>query len=144
LLLKALSPSQRESYLKSKYFDVDLRGEAKESYVNRSAFPFATYRPGTYRIRHQRSNNVEHLQSRDIYCIVLEKPCPTPDIMLAVKLTLEQDPEKFFRTAFRSSNSGMIMVSSIDGPAANLLMGSRIDGHITPLWGRRWDMSEPW
>lgn len=105
LLLKALNQPQRDQLLANNYFDVKIPSRGQQP-------------PGTYRIMYKRANNVQHMESGDVYCLVLEKTCPTYDIMLAVKLTLENETEVFFKTARRTPGL------SISGVAETLMAAS--------------------
>ena len=90
LLLRTLSPDQRAQWDAHRFFLVDV--------PNR----------GTFRILPRTAFNVVQVGSGDIYCCVSESPVPLADLMLAQKLMLELDPERFFSIANRSVASDFV------------------------------------
>ena len=55
--------------------------------------------------------NVLHLQTGNVYCVNTEAFLPPPDLMLAQKLVLERDPDRFFAVAnCRSERCGGLLV----------------------------------
>ncbi len=83
LLLRMLNPDQRAHYAAHGSFTVHVPGR------------------GTFCILPRTTYNVVQLSSGDTYCCVCETPVPLPDLMLAQKLMLEREPERFFSTANR-------------------------------------------
>jgi len=76
LLVRNLSPTQREQYARRGYFDV-----------------FGGHTGGWYRVHHARQMNVECLDKRGttafLLCFVPEGRLPLGDVLLAQKLALE-------------------------------------------------------
>lgn len=89
LLERCLTPSQRDTWNVGHYFDVVLADGGKK------------WKAGTYRIRKEHSFNVEHLASREKFCVVATEPVPIYDQLLTQKLLLENEPAKFFAKANR-------------------------------------------
>ncbi len=81
LLIRVLSPSQREEFGRHGYFTVQVPGW------------------GTFRVLPRTTFNVVDTQTGICYCAVPEISVPLLDLMLAQKLILENDPERFFRVA---------------------------------------------
>jgi len=80
LLVRVLSPSQREQYQRYGYFTVRLEF-------------------GSYCILPRTRFNVVNMQTGTAYCAGPEVAVPLADLMLAQKLCLEHDPDRFFRMA---------------------------------------------
>jgi hypothetical protein len=83
LLLRLLSPDQRKELARRGYFTVQVRNR------------------GSFRILPSTAFNVVDTKSGAHYCAGPEGPVPLADWMLAQKLVLENDPERFFRAAHR-------------------------------------------
>lgn len=81
LLLRALSPRQRDEMQRCGYFFVDV--------ANRGRFCIL---PSPY-------FNVLHIETGQCYCAVPRVAVPLSDLMLIQKLVLEHDAEAFFRVA---------------------------------------------
>lgn len=82
LLMRVLDPSQRKE-LEHGYFSVNVPGRGK------------------FWIFAWRSLNVVDPKTGDCYCCTPEMPLPLCDLMLAQKLLLECDPDRFFSVANR-------------------------------------------
>lgn len=83
LLIRVLSPAQREEFARDGYFTVQVAGW------------------GSFRILPNTTFNVVDTDTNTCYCAVPESPVPLSDLMLAQKLILENDPKRFFRVARR-------------------------------------------
>jgi hypothetical protein len=83
LLLHTLSPIQREDFRLHGYFAVQVA------------------RRGRFWILPSTFFNVLHAETGSCYCGVPRAEVPLPDLMLAQKLPLENDPEAFFAVANR-------------------------------------------
>jgi hypothetical protein len=88
LLLRFLSPPQRETFERENYFDIDVRGR------------------GPYRLLSKRTYNVVDLRKSYVrYCAGPGggqsglRPLPLGDFLLAQKVMLESDPDLFFSKA---------------------------------------------
>lgn len=86
-MLRYLTPEQAQEWREHKHFTVNLSGRAHPK------------RHGNYRINRNRSFNCEHLETGVKYCVVPDTRLPICDQMLATKLMLEGETEKFFKTA---------------------------------------------
>jgi hypothetical protein len=83
LLNRLLSPPQRKEFARHGYFTVQVPGR------------------GAFRILPGTAFNVMDLKTGVYYCAGPERPMPLADWLLAQKLVLENDPERFFRVAHR-------------------------------------------
>ena len=81
LLLRVLTPEQRKQLVRRGYFTVQVRGR------------------GILRIMPNTTFNVVDTKTGARYCAGPEGVVPLADWMLAQKLVLENDPERFFRVA---------------------------------------------
>jgi hypothetical protein len=81
LLLKLLSPIQREELRNRDCFSVEVAGR------------------GRFVILPRKTLNVLHAETGQCYCCVTEADVPVSDLMLAQKLVLENDPDSFFAVA---------------------------------------------
>jgi hypothetical protein len=81
LLTRLLSDSQLRELEKHGCFTVQVPGRGKFCILPRSTF------------------NVIHLQTGNLYCCTTEAFVPLSDLMLAQKLLLESDPDRFFASA---------------------------------------------
>jgi hypothetical protein len=88
LLYRTLDPVQRWEFTRRGHFTVEAPGWGKFQVLPRSIF------------------NVLSLETGIAYCVSTMMPLPVPDLMLAHKLLLEQDPERFFATANRRHPDG--------------------------------------
>lgn len=88
LLLSVLSEEQRKEYERDKAFHVEAKDGTR------------------YRLKHGWAGNVEELNELGIaiarYCIHPNVQIPEADNLVAQKLMLETDPERFRRTANRT------------------------------------------
>lgn len=83
LLYRVLSPTQRWEFLRRGCFTVAAPGWGRFQILPRSIF------------------NVLSMESGNAYCVTTLTPVPVPDLMLADKLLLENDPDWFFVIANR-------------------------------------------
>jgi hypothetical protein len=90
LLVMCLTPAQREEFDREQSFTLTVDHKV-------SGFP-----TGAFRIRKGSAFNVEHVESGETFCVVAQEKVPVYDQMLTQKLLLEQEPERFFKTANRS------------------------------------------
>lgn len=81
LLLRVLTPRQREEFARSGYFAVEVVGRGRFVILPDAMF------------------NVLEMATGDCYCAVPATGVPIADLMLAQKLLLESDPDQFFRVA---------------------------------------------
>jgi len=81
LLVRVLRLGQLHDYLRYGYFTVDAPGWGRFQILSRSVF------------------NVVSMESGLAYCAAPDTLVPIPDLMLAQKLLLENDPDRFFRVA---------------------------------------------
>jgi hypothetical protein len=81
LLLRLLTRAQRGEFLRHGHFTVQVHGR------------------GGFRVLPRTMFNVLDPRTRTCYCAGPESPLPLSDLMLAQKLILENDPERFFRVA---------------------------------------------
>jgi hypothetical protein len=81
LLVKLLSPVQREELRNRDCFSVNVAGR------------------GRFVILPRKTLNVLNAETGQCYCCVTERDIPVSDLMLAQKLMLENDPEQFFAVA---------------------------------------------
>ncbi len=83
LLLRILSPAQREEFQSHGYFAVDVAGRGRFCILPSTMF------------------NVIHMETGDSYCALPRAEVPLSDLMLSQKLLLENDPGQFFSVANR-------------------------------------------
>ena len=83
LLLRMLTPTQREEFRRHGYFVVQVARRGKFWILPSTIF------------------NVLHTETGACYCAAPRGEIPLSDLMLAQKLLLENDPEAFFRVANR-------------------------------------------
>ena len=83
LLLRTLTPAQREEFEGHGYFTVEVSER------------------GTFVVLPSTMFNVLHVATGDCYCAVPTVDVPLSDLMLSQKLLLENDPERFFQVANR-------------------------------------------
>jgi hypothetical protein len=83
LLCRVLSASQLRELETHGYFAVEVPGRGRFCILPRTAF------------------NVFHPQTGSLYCCNTETFVPLSDLMLAQKLLLENDPDRFFAVANR-------------------------------------------
>ena len=83
LLLRMLTPLQREEFEGHGYFTVEVPGR------------------GTFVVLPSTMFNVLHVATGDCYCAVPTVDVPLSDLMLCQKLLLENDPWRFFQVANR-------------------------------------------
>ncbi|MBI3530416.1 MAG: hypothetical protein HY067_20925 [Betaproteobacteria bacterium] len=88
LLLRVLRTAQRDEFLRYGYFTVDARGLGRFQILQRCVF------------------NVLSVESGIAYCAVPDITVPIPDLMLAQKLILENDPARFFQVANQRQQYG--------------------------------------
>lgn len=88
LMYRVLSPPQRWEFLRRGCFTVVAPGWGRFQVLPRSIF------------------NVMSLESGTAYCVTTLVPVPVPDLMLADKLLLENDPDWFFVIANRRQPDG--------------------------------------
>ena len=88
LLYRVLSPLQRWELERCGWFMVAAPGWGRFQILPRSIF------------------NVLSLETGIAYCATTPTPVPVPDLMLAHKLCLEQDPDRFFSVANRRHPDG--------------------------------------
>lgn len=81
LLCRMLSASQLQELETYGYFAVEVRGRGRFCILPRTAF------------------NVFHPRTGNLYCCNTESFVPLSDLMLAQKLLLENDPDRFFAVA---------------------------------------------
>ena len=81
LLVRTLTPAQREEFRLHGWFAVRVRGR------------------GTFWILPSTYFNVLHMETGHCYCAVPRTEVPLSDLMLTQKLLLENDPEAFFAVA---------------------------------------------
>jgi|GEM_PF-3455502 hypothetical protein len=81
LLIRMLRLGQLHDYLRFGYFTVDAPGWGRFQILSRSVF------------------NVVSVESGLAYCAAPDILVPIPDLMLAQKLLLENDPGRFFQVA---------------------------------------------
>lgn len=81
LLMRLLSPAQREEFERRNCLTVTVPGR------------------GRFAILPRRTLNVLNLDSGECYCCITASEVPLSDLMLAQKLLLEHDPEQFFAVA---------------------------------------------
>lgn len=81
LLLRLLTPEQREEFVSFGYFTV------------------AVARRGKFVILPDAMFNVLDMVTGNCYCAIPATGVPIADLMLAQKLLLESDPDQFFRAA---------------------------------------------
>ena len=81
LLIRVLRLGQLHEYLRFGYFTVDAPGWGRFQILSRSVF------------------NVVSVESGLAYCAAPDILVPIPDLMLAQKLLLENDPGRFFQVA---------------------------------------------
>ena len=81
LLTRLLSENQLRELERHGCFTVQVPGRGKFCILPRSTF------------------NVIHLQTGNLYCCTTEAFVPLSDLMLAQKLLLENDPDRFFAAA---------------------------------------------
>lgn len=90
LLLMCLSPEQTAEFKEHSYFTIQIEHQVR-------GFP-----TGAFRVKKGSAFNVEHVESGETFCVVSQEKVPVYDQMLTQKLLLEQEPERFFKTANRS------------------------------------------
>lgn len=90
LLVLCLTPAQQSEFKEHQRFTINVDHKV-------SGFP-----TGAFRIKKGSAFNVEHVESRETFCVVAQEKVPVYDQMLTQKLLLEQEPERFFKTANRS------------------------------------------
>lgn len=83
LLLRMLTPAQREEFDGHGYFTVEVAGRGRFCILPSNFF------------------NVLHIETGDCYCAIPKIHFPLADLMLCQKLLLENDPERFFQVANR-------------------------------------------
>lgn len=88
LLYRTLNPLQRWEFSRRGHFTIDAPGWGRFQVLPRSIF------------------NVLSLETGVAYCVSTMMPLPVPDLMLAHKLLLENDPDRFFCTANRRHPDG--------------------------------------
>lgn len=94
LLLRVLDPAQRDEFLQYGYFTVHVPDW------------------GCFRISPRTTFNVLNVQTGIAYCAGPDITVPLPDLMLAQKLILENEPRRFFRVAnHRPEKEGCFGVS---------------------------------
>ncbi len=81
LLLRVLTPQQRQEIERNGYFAVEVAGRGKFVILASAMF------------------NVLHITTGLCYCAVPRTAVPMADLMLAQKLLLENDPDQFFKVA---------------------------------------------
>jgi hypothetical protein len=81
LLRRMLSEQQQRELQTHDCFTVEVRGRGRFCILPRSTF------------------NVFHIQTGNLYCCNTEAFLPLSDLMLAQKLLLESDPDRFFAVA---------------------------------------------
>lgn len=94
LLVMCLTPEQLAEFNEKSSFTINVEHRV-------SGFP-----TGAFRIRKGSSFNVAHVESGETFCVVSREKVPVYDQMLTQKLLLEQEPERFFKTANRSRGGG--------------------------------------
>jgi hypothetical protein len=90
LLVMCLTPEQQAEFEEHGRFTITVDHKV-------SGFP-----TGAFRIKKSSAFNVEHIESGETFCVVAQEKVPVYDQMLTQKLLLEQEPERFFKTANRS------------------------------------------
>lgn len=101
LLRMCLTPEQREDLERHQRFTVNVAHDLKD-------FPV-----GVFHISMAHSFNVRHVETGERFCVTA-LDCPIYDQMLTQKLLLEQDPERFFKTANREHGGvGWPMVGGV-------------------------------
>lgn len=95
LLLMCLTPTQQAEFAEHHYFTIEVDHKV-------SGLP-----TGAFRIAKGSSFNVTHVESGETFCVVAQEKVPVYDQMLTQKLLLEQEPERFFKTANRSQGYGL-------------------------------------
>lgn len=103
-MLRYLTEEQAKEWREHKHFTVKLSERTHPK------------RHGSYRITRARSFNCEHLETGTKYCVVPDTRLPICDQMLATKLMLEGETEKFFQTANK-------METRAAGWGTNMLVG---------------------
>jgi hypothetical protein len=88
LLLRVLRPAQRQEFLRYGYFIVDAPCCGRFQILPRSVF------------------NVLSMETGIAYCAAPDITVPIPDLMLAQKLLLENDPARFFQVANQRRQDG--------------------------------------
>lgn len=88
LLLRMLDPVQHEELLRYGYFTVHVVS------------------CGSFRILRRSMFNVLNTQTGISYCAGPDAAVPVPDLMLAQKLVLENEPARFFRVANHRKEDG--------------------------------------
>ena len=83
LLCRMLSPSQLQELETHGCFTVEAPRHGRFCIMPRAAF------------------NVFHVETGDLYCCTTNAFVPLSDLMLAQKLVLERDPDRFFAVANR-------------------------------------------
>lgn len=90
LLVMCLTPEQIAEFNEKQSFTLTVDHKV-------SGFP-----TGAFRIKKGSAFNVEHIESGETFCVVSQEKVPVYDQMLTQKLLLENEPERFFKTANRS------------------------------------------
>jgi hypothetical protein len=83
LLLRLLSPAQREEFQANGYFSVDVDRRGRFCILPSTLF------------------NVLHVETGECYCGLPKAELPLCELMLSQKLMLENNPEQFFSVANR-------------------------------------------
>jgi hypothetical protein len=107
LLLRMLTPAQREEFEGHGYFTVDVAGRGRFCILPSNFF------------------NVLHIETGDSYCAAPKIHFPLPDLMLCQKLLLENDPERFFKVANRRRELAIELADERLLPEQVLLARSR-------------------
>lgn len=94
LLIRLLSPAQREDFELYGGFTVRVSGR------------------GNFLVSARPMFNVTDIETRTCYCAAPEGSLPMSDQMLAQKLVLENDPERFFRAARRRREDEEVLPNS--------------------------------
>ena len=81
LVVNVMTPPQREEFERRNCLTVTVPGR------------------GRFAILPRRTLNVLNLDSGECYCCITESDVPLSDLMLAQKLLLEHDPDRFFAVA---------------------------------------------
>jgi hypothetical protein len=108
LLVRMLSAGQRNEFRHQGYFSVDVPGWGKFCILPCRVF------------------NVLHLKTGVCYCAVPQTEVPLSDLMLAQKLLLENDPDRFFKAANRRREFDLGPVDEQSRPLRVLQARSRV------------------
>ena len=125
LLLRLLTPKQKEEFTCRGYFTVEVA------------------RRGRFVILPDAMFNVLEMATGDCYCAVPATGVPIADLMLAQKLLLESDPDQFFRKA--NCRHEVVVGLRDDGPLPEQVLRARkaipdarvrcSDVSMIPYWG---------